>query len=134
MAEYIYDIDKAFPKADLPMTVFGSRVLVQLRSPPQQTAGGIVLADDTKKREADIVQVAKILSCGPLAFCSRQTGQKWPEGSWAEVGEFILTPRYGGDRWKVKLPSGEEVYYGLFNDLDLSGKCLGDPLTVRTFI
>ncbi len=134
MAEFDYTLEQAFPEAPLPMTVFGTRVLVQLRSPANKTKGGIALPEHTQQREADIVQVGKVLAVGPVAFCNRNTGQKWPEQDWAHVGEFIFTPRYGGDRWKIKNAAGEEVFYGLFNDLDLSGKVVGDPLTVRTFI
>jgi len=125
---------EAFPAADAGVQPFGSRVLVQIRSARQKSAGGIILTTDTKATESDNTQTAKVISTGALAFHSRNTQQPWPEGSWCVPGDFVRVPKYGGDRWAVALPEGGDAIFVLFNDLDLLGRVTGDPLQVKAFI
>lgn len=130
------DIDEAFPSVDPNFVPFGSRVLVQIRSAKRKTAGGIILTQDARDTEQWNTQVAKVISVGSLAFKNRNTQEPWPEGSWASPGDFVRTPKYGGDKWTVKHgPNNEdEVLFVLFNDLDLLGAVPGDPLTVKAFV
>lgn len=133
-------VDEAFPPCDPGVQPFGSRVLLQIRSPKKKTKGGIILPDEARETEHYNTQTAKVLACGPLAFKNRSTGEKWPEGAWAEPGDFVRIPRYGGDRWSVKPtnfdPNGdvEEAIVVIFNDLDLLAKVTGDPLAVKAFL
>jgi hypothetical protein len=131
--EFGYEgIDEAFPPCDPGVVPFGSRVLLQIRSPKKKTKGGIILLDETKD------------TVGELAFKNRTTMDPWPEGSWCQPGEFVRIPRYGGDRWSVKpteaveiSPAGEkadEAVLVIFNDLDLVGKVTGDPLAIKAFL
>ena len=131
-------LDEAFPACDPGIDPFGSRVLLQIRSPKKKTAGGIILTGEAKDTEHYLTQTAKVLKLGPLAFKNRTTQEPWPEGSWADVGEFVRIPRYGGDRWTVKVADNtadiEEAVVVIFNDLDLVGKVTGDPLAVKAFL
>lgn len=127
-------LDDAFPACDPGVAPFGSRVLVQIRSPKRKTAGGIILMDDARETEIYNTQVAKVLAVGSLAFKNRSTMEPWPEGSWCEPGEFVRVPRYGGDRWTVRGADGEPAIVVIFNDLDLVGKITGDPLAVKAFL
>jgi len=128
------DIDDAFPPCDPGVEPFGSRVLVQVRTPKKKTKGGIILTSDIRETEHYNTQVAKVISVGSLAFKNRNTMKTWPEGSWAAVGDFVRVPRYGGDRWTVKLPDDDEAVMVIFNDLDLVGKITGDPLAMKAFL
>ena len=128
------DIDDAFPPCDPGVEPFGSRVLVQVRTPKKKTKGGIILTSDIRETEHYNPQVAKVISVGSLAFKNRTTMKTWPEGSWAAVGDFVRVPRYGGDRWTVKLPDDDEAVMVIFNDLDLVGKITGDPLAMKAFL
>lgn len=132
--EFGYEsIEEAFPPCDPGVAPFGSRVLVQIRTPKNKTKGGIILTSETRETESWNTQVAKVLCVGELAFKNRTTMDRWPEGSWCEPGDFVRVPKYGGDRWTVK--SGEdEVLLVIFNDLDLIGKVTGDPLATKAFI
>jgi co-chaperonin GroES (HSP10) len=134
--EFGYDsIDEAFPPCDAGVNPFGSRVLVQIRTPKNKTKGGIILTSDTRETDAWNTQVAKVLACGELAFRNRTSMEQWPEGSWCEAGDFVRVPKYGGDRWTVKTADGEgEALVVIFNDLDLIGKVTGDPLAIKAFI
>jgi co-chaperonin GroES (HSP10) len=125
---------EAFPDADPGITPFGSRVLVQIRSPKTKTASGIIIDNGSRDTEKWNTQVAKVISVGALAFKNRNTMDSWPEGSWCGPGDFVRVAKYGGDRWEVPLPNGETALFVIFNDLDIIGQVTGDPLAIRAFI
>lgn len=128
-------LDEAFPPCDPGIQPFGSRVLVQIRTPKQKTKGGIILTSETRETDAWNTQIAKVVSVGELAFKNRTTMEPWPEGSWCQEGDFVRVPKYGGDRWTVKTTDGDdEALLVIFNDLDLVGKVTGDPLIIKAFI
>lgn len=125
---------EAFPAAQAGIQPFGSRVLVQIRTPKKKSSGGIIIDTGSRDTEKWNTQVAKVISLGPLAFKNRDTMQSWPEGDWCKVGEFVRVAKYGGDRWEVPLPDGESAMFVIFNDLDIIGRVEGDPLAIRAFI
>lgn len=125
---------EAFPDADPGITPFGSRVLVQIRSPKTKTASGIIIDNGSRDTEKWNTQVAKVISVGALAFKNRNSMEPWPEGSWCGPGDYVRVAKYGGDRWEVPLPNGETALFVIFNDLDIIGQVTGDPLAIRAFI
>ena len=125
---------EAFPVAEPGIQPFGSRVLVQIRSPKQKTASGIIIDRGSKDTEKWNTQVGKILAVGPLAFKNRNTLESWPDVSWCKAGDYVRVAKYGGDRWEVPLADGESALYVIFNDLDIIGQVVGDPLLIRAFI
>ena len=127
-------IAEAFPAVDAGIEPFGSRVLVQIRTPMKKSAGGIIIDTGSRDTEKWNTQVAKVVSHGPVAYRNRNNLEPWPEGSWARPGDFVRVPKYGGDRWEVPLENGESALFVIFNDLDIIGKVAGDPLAVRAFI
>jgi co-chaperonin GroES (HSP10) len=133
--EFAYDdLDEAFPAVDPGVEPFGSRVLVQIRLAKKKTKGGIILTGDTKDTELWNTQVAKVVAVGSLAFKNRNTQEPWPEGSWCSAGEFVRVPKYGGDKWTVRMDEDREVIFVIFNDLDLIGRVTGDPLAMKAFV
>jgi co-chaperonin GroES (HSP10) len=128
-------LEEAFPEVDPQFVPFGVRVLVQLRRPQSKSKGGILLIEETKSDKAFNEQVSKVHSFGPLAFTNRNTGERWPEGYWAKKGEFVRTPRYGGDRWSVDPGDGGElVTFVMFNDFEIFGRVTGNPLTMKVYL
>jgi co-chaperonin GroES (HSP10) len=127
-------IDEAFPPIDSGVKPFGSRVLCQIRLAKKKTKGGIILTGDTKDTETWNTQVAKVVAVGDLAFKNRNTQDPWPEGSWARPGDFVRVPKYGGDKWTVKIDDDQEVIFVILNDLDLIGAVTGDPLAMKAFV
>lgn len=125
---------EAFPPADPGITPFGSRVLVQIRTPKTKTASGIIIDNGSRDTEKWNTQVARVVSVGALAFKNRNSMEPWPEGSWCGPGDYVRVPKYGGDRWEVPLPGGESALFVIFNDLDIIGQVTGDPLAIRAFI
>src|SRR6267154_2095216 len=134
-------LDEAFPAVDPNYRPFGSRVLVQLRSPRNKTAGVIVLAQETQDNIQGNTQVAKVIAMGTLAFHNRTTGEEWPEGAWAKIGDYVRVPKFGGDTWEVKIHKRDTssaddgvAIFKIFNALDISGEIPGDPLAVVAYV
>lgn len=125
---------EAFPAVDAGVQPFGSRVLVQIRTPRRVSRGGIILSAETQDTEKWNTQVAKVVSVGPLAFKNRNTQEAWPEGEWCKMGDFVRVPKYGGDRWEVPITRDNSAMFVIFNDLDIIGQVTGDPLAVKAFI
>jgi co-chaperonin GroES (HSP10) len=125
---------EAFPEANPGIIPFGSRVLVQIRTPKTKTASGIIIDNGSRDTEKWNTQVARVVSIGALAFKNRNTMDSWPEGSWCAPGDYVRVPKYGGDRWEVPLANGESALFVIFNDLDIIGQVIGDPLAIRAFI
>ena len=125
---------EAFPAVEAGIQPFGSRVLVQISTPKSTSAGGIILSTDTKDTEKWNTQVARVVSIGPVAFKNRTTLESWPEGDWCQVGDFVRVAKYGGDRYEVPVNNNESAMFVIFNDLDIIGKVLTDPLKIKAFI
>lgn len=130
-----HSMEELFPQVDPEFRPFGARVLLQLRRVFEKSKGGIVLVQETKDNEAWNIQVAKLIAVGPLAFKRRDNAEPWPEGVWANVGDFVMVNRYAGDRRSVPAADGgEPVVLVLCNDGDLHGQYTGDPLKVKAYL
>ena len=126
---------EAFPAVDAGIQPFGSRVLIQIRTPKKKSNGGIIIDIGTQDTEKWNTQIGKVIALGPLAFKNRNDMKTWPEGEWCKAGEYVRVAKYGGDRWEVKVPgSDESAMFVIFNDLDIIGQVTGDPLAIRAFI
>ena len=127
----------AFPEVNPGQSPFGGRVIVQLRR-IEKKAGRIIIVDETKEAEKWNNMIGKVVSIGPLAFKNRETMSSWPEGSWAQVGDFVRVPRWGGDRWERKAPDtddGEDpVLFMTLNDHELIAKVTDDPLSFKAYV
>ena len=129
----------AFPSVDPGAKPLGGRILVQLRRTKKKaTSAGIILVEETKETEKWQNMVAKVIEIGPLAFKHRDTMQAWPEGSWCQPGDYIRVPKWGGDRWEVKVPGNDDLedpaLFMVLNDHEVIAKLTGDPLAMRAFI
>ena len=129
----------AFPSVDPGAKPLGGRILVQLRRAKRKaTKAGIILVSETKETEKWQNMVAKVIEIGPLAFRKRDTMEPWPEGSWCEVGDFIRVPKWGGDRWEVKVPGEDDLedpaLFSILNDHEVIAKVTGNPLDMKAFL
>ena len=131
-------LEEAFPIVEPLMAPYGARVLVQLRAVKEKvTNSGIVLVEETKETEKWNTMIGKVIAIGPLAFRKRESMEPWPEGAWAQVGDFVRVPKWGGDRWEVDFDqdgSKGKALFTFFNDHELIGKVTGDPLAIKAFI
>ncbi len=138
------ELAKAFPDVDPGFEPFGSRVIVQIRSPKTITQGGIILTDDDKDTEKWNTQIGKIRAIGSVAFRNRTTLDPWPEGNWVQVGDYVRIPKFNQDKWEVDVEIGEKnimgqsiptrVLFMLINDMDLLAKKIGNPLEVKAYV
>jgi len=126
----------AFPEVNPGQRPFGGRVIVQLRR-IKKKAGLIIIVDETKENEKWNNMIGKIVAIGPLAFKNRDTMQPWAEGSWAEIGDFVRVPKWGGDRWErpVLGEDGEDpVLFMTINDHELISAVTDDPLSFKAYV
>lgn len=128
----------AFPDVHPGMEPFGGRVVVQLRRIKKKTAGRIILVEETKENEKWNNMIGKIVAMGPLAFKNRDTMQPWVEGTWAKVGDYVRVPKWGGDRWEIRVPGeddGEDpVLFMTLNDHELIAKVTANPLSFKAYV
>jgi co-chaperonin GroES (HSP10) len=128
----------AFPDVKPGQAPYGGRVIVQLRR-VKKNAGKIILVEETKENEKWNNMIGKVVSIGPLAFKNKDTMASWPEGSWAEVGDYVRVPRWGGDRWERPV-TGEEngdlnpVLFMTINDHELIAKVTDNPLSFKAYV
>jgi co-chaperonin GroES (HSP10) len=126
----------AFPQVDPGQRPFGGRVIVQLRR-IKKNAGVIIMVEETKENEKWNNMIGRVVAIGPLAFKNRDTMQPWAEGTWAEIGDFVRVPRWGGDRWERTVPSEDgkdPVLFMTINDHELISAITDDPLSFKTYV
>lgn len=130
------NLEDLFPAVNPQFRPFGSKILVQLRRVMTKSKGGIYLGNEERRTEAWNMQVGKLIAMGPLAFKNRKTAEPWPEGVWANIGDFVRFPRWGGDRLTVPMKDdrGDPVVILIMNDHDLMGAYEGDVRDVRAFV
>jgi co-chaperonin GroES (HSP10) len=94
--------------------------MIQLRTVKKQSTGGIILATETREFNQGNTQVARVVKVGQIAFRDRSSGDLWKEGAWADVGDIVLAPRYGGFRFEVPVPgTDDEAIFAIINDTDI---------------
>lgn len=133
------ELDWAFPGVNPGMEPFGGRVTIQLRRIKKTATGSkIILVSETKENEKWNNMIGKVVAIGPLAFKNRDTMQSWPEGSWAQVGDYVRVPKWGGDRWEIKVPGedGHEdpVLFMTLNDHELISRVTSNPLSFKAYV
>ena len=130
------EVQWAYPDVNPGIAPLGGRVLVQLRRVKKTTQSGIIMVEETRDYEKYNTQTAKVVSIGPLAFKKKDTMEPWPEGVWADPGDFVRVPKFGGDRFEVAIKEEPEepALFMLINDHELIAKVIGDPLSYHEYI
>ena len=85
----------------------GWRILVLPFKGKKKTKGGILYSDEQIERQQLATVCGNVLAVGPQAY----KGEKYPEGPWCKVGDWVIFARYAGSRFKIE---GGEVR--LLND------------------
>lgn len=129
-------VEWAFPTVDPGIEPLGGRVLVQLKRVKKTTESGLVLVHETRDQEKWNTQIAKVISIGPLAFKKKESMEPWPEGVWANEGDFVRVPKWGGDRFEIAIQGepDEPSLFMLINDHELIAKVKGDPMKYNEYI
>lgn len=89
----------------------GHHVVIKLKEIESKSAGGIILAQTTHKKEQAGGQLAEVLAVGPTA---------WNEydSPWAKVGDTVVTVRYPGAQYDY---DGEDSLNRIINDDEVIG-------------
>jgi co-chaperonin GroES (HSP10) len=110
-------VEKHFPEIEPGCVPCGAQILVQLRTLSKKSAGGILLANDTHELNQQNTRVCRLIRCGNIAFRNRETGQVWREGVWAQCGDVIIMPAWGGFRFEVPIPGTEDIaVFAVYSD------------------
>ena len=80
----------------------GWRLLVLPFKMKEKTKGGLVLAETTLERQQVASQVGLVLAMGPQCY---QDKERYPEGPWCKVNDWVMFARYAGSR--IKIDGGE---------------------------
>ena len=102
------DLASAFPDIHTGEWPVGPRLMVQLQTIRDKTQGGIVLVEETRQVNQVTTQIGKIVALVSIAFCNRDTGQRWPEGMWAKIGDLVRVPKYVGTKSEREIPGSKE--------------------------
>ena len=88
-------------KAKLPKPT-GWRMLVLPFKMKEKTKGGLVLAETTLEKQQVASQCGLVLAMGPQCYKDKE---RYPEGPWCEVNNWVMFARYAGSR--IKIDGGE---------------------------
>ena len=133
---------QAFPNVNPGQAPYGGQVIVQLRRIKKDVDMGqfkLILPTETKENEKWNNMIGKVVAIGPLAFKNKDAMASRSEGSWAEVGDYVRVPRWGGDRWE-RPATGEEngdlnpVLFMTINDHELIAKVTDNPLSFKAYV
>ena len=99
----------------------GWRILVLPFKMKEKTKGGVYMGQETLERQQLAAQCANVLAVGPDAYKDRD---RYPQGPWCKVGDWIIFARYAGSRIKieggeVRLLNEDEILATIKNPEDL---------------
>jgi co-chaperonin GroES (HSP10) len=97
----------------------GWRILVMPFQVKEETAGGIIIAQETLDRARAAVQVGYVLKMGPLCY---EDKEKYPTGAWCKEKDWVIFARYAGSRMGI---DGGEIR--MLNDDEILGT-IDDPM------
>ena len=107
-------------KTKLPQPT-GWRILILPFKMKEKTKGGIIMGQDTLEKQQVASQCGNVLAVGPHAY---QDKERFPNGPWCKVGDWIMFARYAGSRIKieggeVRLLNDDEVLATIKNPEDI---------------
>lgn len=88
----------------------------------EKSDGGIVYANETRKKEEQGAVIGLVLKQGDLCY---KDADKFPSGPWCKEGDFVLLRAYSGSRFAV---DGKEFI--IVNDDQIEGT-VQDPRGVN---
>lgn len=109
-------IKKHFPEVEPGCVPCGAQILVQLRTVPKKH-GMIELVHETKEFNQGNTRVCRLIRIGNIAFRNRETGQLWREGVWANPGDILIMPAWGGFRFEVPIEgTDDKAIFAVYSD------------------
>ena len=109
-----------FPQVTPGVRPAGAKIIVQLRTIKEMTSGGIVLPMETQEFNNGNTQLGRIVALGGIAFRDRSSGEEWKEGKWADIGDLVIMPRWGGFRFEVPIAgTKDKAIFAVFDDTNV---------------
>lgn len=113
-------VKEHFPEVDCGVRPTGNQLVVQLRTVKKKSGGGIVLVEETREFNKHNTQMCRVIKLGQIAFRHRETGEEWKEGAWAEIGDVVVMPRYGGFTFSVPIPGTDDTaLFAIYADYEV---------------
>ena len=119
--ENVVPLDDARKAKSMPDPV-GYKLLIAIPSKEEKTEGGILLTEDTRRREEAASITGMILKIGPDAYADTE---RFPGGPWCKEGDWIVIRSYTGTRIEVH---GQE--FRIIND-DSVEAIVEDPRGIK---
>ena len=119
--ENVIPLDDARKAKALPDPV-GYKLLIAIPPKEEKTEGGILLPEDTRRREEAASITGMILKIGPDAYTDQE---RFPGGAWGKEGDWIVMRSYTGTRIEVH---GQE--FRIINDDSVEAK-VEDPRGIK---
>ena len=119
--ENVVPLDDARKAKALPDPV-GYKLLIAIPLKEEKTEGGILLPEDTRRREEAASITGMILKIGPDAYTDQE---RFPSGAWCKEGDWIVMRSYTGTRIEVH---GQE--FRIIND-DSVEAIVEDPRWIK---
>jgi len=94
-------------------TPVGWQMLVIPYIPPEKSAGGIILVDQTRDADQAASQTGYVYDMGSSAYSDTS---RFPDGPWADVGDWVLLSKWGGRRFTI-----EGISMRMINDDEVLG-------------
>tara|TARA_R100001224_G_C3966711_1_gene131050 strand:- start:334 stop:705 length:372 start_codon:yes stop_codon:yes gene_type:complete len=86
----------------------GFKLLIVIPEKETKTEGGVLLPEDTRRREEAASLIGMVMKVGPDAY---RDENRFPTGPWCKEGDFIVMRSYSGTRMVIH---GQE--FRLIND------------------
>ena len=119
--ENVVPLDDARKAKALPDPV-GYKLLIAIPPKEEKPEGGILLPEDTRRREEAASITGMILKIGPDAYTDQE---RFPSGAWCKEGDWIVMRSYTGTRIEVH---GQE--FRIIND-DSVEAIVEDPRGIK---
>lgn len=102
-------------------TPTGWRILVLPYTGPKKTKGGIIYSDVTQEKIQMTTVCGLVLKMGDLCYKDKD---RYPEGPWCKVNDWIIFGRYAGSRFKidggeVRILNDDEIIATISNPEDI---------------
>ena len=86
------EIQKKLPKPT------GYKLLIATLEVSSKTDGGVYLPDQLKDAEQTASIIGYVIDAGPDAYTD---ADKFPQGPYCQVGDFVISRSYSGTRFKI---------------------------------
>ncbi len=100
----------------------GYKILVAIPKIEEKTKGGIIRPDQLRNDEGIASIFGYVVSMGADCYADKN---KFPNGAWCAVGDFVMFRSYSGTRFKVQTENGDQEFR-LMND-DMVEAVVADP-------